>query len=305
MRAVRELLAAVDRATSAHEVKLRVLDHIGEVFGAGALGIYVFGPDGNLTELHSRGVRDGFILVYEQLGREHDPILARALATRHATDDSIVFEGDAWQRSPLYRECGGPWLIEHYLCVPLVIGGQIAGTINLGRRSAAHPFDERDRTWASELARRVGRRIDELSRESDDGPRERPSIEDLGRLAAERTRLRLRAGEIESSAPLPGEQARALWQAMTARELSPLDMFEHGDRTYVLLPVPEAPAIEHLTPREIEVARRAAAGLADKEIAFELAISPNTVAAALRAARSKLGVRSRVALIAMVRRLGL
>lgn len=51
-----------------------------------------------------------------------------------------------------------------------------------------------------------------------------------------------------------------------------------------------------LTPRQTTVARLAAAGLTDKEIAREIGIAPATVKIHVRAARDKLGARRRAAI---------
>jgi DNA-binding NarL/FixJ family response regulator len=48
-----------------------------------------------------------------------------------------------------------------------------------------------------------------------------------------------------------------------------------------------------LTPRQLEIARLAAAGLANKEIARRLYLSPRTVENNLHAAYAKLGVAGR------------
>jgi DNA-binding CsgD family transcriptional regulator/GAF domain-containing protein len=304
---VQKLLDGMTRARSARELKVRVLDEVGELFGAGATGLYLFGPDGNLCELYTRGVRDGFILHYEQLGRGQDPILDRALENRQPVHDGMVFRGESWQRSTLYRECGGPWLIRHYLCVPIVVDGQVRGTLNLGRRSEAHPFDVRDTRRAATICRGISARLRTLSAAPEREQQARPTLEELGRLSAERVHVRMHAAEMERRAQrLEAERAGALWSDVTSGRVAPLDRFDQGDRTYVLLPAAETPLPRRpLTEREADVVRRAAAGLANKEIAFELGISLNTVGSALLSARTKLGVASRVKLMEMARRLGL
>jgi DNA-binding CsgD family transcriptional regulator/GAF domain-containing protein len=303
-----KLLHAVAHAKSARELRLHIMDEVAEPFGAGATGLYLFGPDGNVTELHARGVRDGFILVYEQMGRGNDPILERALRTHRATHDGTVYSAEGWKRSPLYRECGGPWLIKHYLCVPILVGGQIAGTLNLGRRSEDHPFSPRDCASAATLCRQIAARLQAFAREQSAPTGVHPTIEDLGRLHAERTQLRVHAAEMEACAARLGlEQAGALWDAVVSGHVAPLDYFEQGDRTYLLLSSSDAAPValrRPLTRREAEVVCRVAAGLANKEIAFELGISLNTVGSVLLSARSKLGVSSRVKLVEMARRLG-
>jgi DNA-binding CsgD family transcriptional regulator len=209
--------------------------------------------------------------------------------------DAQVYRGDTWSRSPLYRECGGPWQIQHYLCAPIVVGGDVVGTFNLGRRSALHPFSRDDAARASRLCARIAARLQALAPEAEP---------DLGRLSAERTLLRLRARELERDARLPDDEAAALWDAMIDRRIAPLDTFDHGDRTYIVLPVPEADRATPLTPREHEVVALAAAGLANKQIAFELGIATNTVGAMLASASKKLGASSRVKLVEAARRYG-
>jgi DNA-binding CsgD family transcriptional regulator/GAF domain-containing protein len=297
---VRKLAAAVRGAASARELKLRVMDETGDAIGAGAVGLYLFGPDGNVAELHTRGVRDGFVLAYEQLGRGHDPILERMQATTAAAHDGAVFRDEDWTRSPLFRACGGPWKIRHYLCAPLVADGAVVGTLNLGRASAAHPFARADVSAATTLGRLIGARLASLDRAAS-------SLEQHARLTAERTQVRMHAAALEDASPrLPDAEADALWDAVVARHVTPIDMFDRGDRTYVLLPAePVRLARRPLTRREAEIVARAADGLANKAIGYELGISQNTVGAALRSARAKLGVTSRVQLVEAARRLGL
>jgi DNA-binding CsgD family transcriptional regulator len=302
-----KLLDRISGATSARELKLGLMDVVGAPFGAGAAGLYLFGPDGAVAELYTRGVRDGFILAYEQIGRENDPILAHALRTRAAAHDGTVFPDDGWTRSLLFRECGGPWRIRHYLCVPIVIADEVVGTLNLGRqRLGDQPFGPRDIALATEVCRRVATRLSAFGTEP---PGAEGAVEDLGRLSAERAHVRIHADVIERHAPRLGDdEAGALWDALIARHITPLDVFEKGDRTYLLVPAPEPIATaptEPLTRREAQVVNLLAAGLTTKEIAWQLEISLHTVGAVLTSARRKLGVRSRVTLLERARRLGL
>lgn len=62
-------------------------------------------------------------------------------------------------------------------------------------------------------------------------------------------------------------------------------------------------AHEHLTPQELEVARRIARGATNREIAAELSVSQKTVEAHLSRIYGKLELRSRTELaLHMVRR---
>jgi DNA-binding CsgD family transcriptional regulator len=305
---LKEFLHAVRRARDPRDLKLRIMDCIAEPFGARAVGLYLLDEGGSLAEVYARGVRDAFIFVYEKMGRGKDPILEHALRTGRVTHDAHVFHGDDWQTSELYRECGRPWRIEHYLCAPITVDGRVAGTLNMGRSSAEHPFGQRESEWATAASRAVGERLGAFAGEVRPPVTVRPSFEDGGRLRAERMVVRLRAAELEASAAAwTEEDAAALWGSLETNRIAPLDCFDEGDRRYVVLPVEadEPPERNALTQREREVVERAAAGLANKEIAFELAISPNTVGALVRSARAKLGVGSRVKLVEAGRRMGL
>jgi DNA-binding NarL/FixJ family response regulator len=62
---------------------------------------------------------------------------------------------------------------------------------------------------------------------------------------------------------------------------------------------------ERLTPREIEVATTAAAGLSTKAIAHELSVAPGTVKVHLQNIYAKLGISTRFALMQWARKKGL
>ncbi|HEY0254652.1 MAG TPA: LuxR C-terminal-related transcriptional regulator [Kofleriaceae bacterium] len=298
MASLRRLLHSIDEATSARALKLAVMDGLAEELGTGATGLYLFGPAGDVTEMHVSGVRDGFVLTYEQLGRDQDPILSRAMETRSIAHDAVVYEADGWTRSELYRACGGPWQIKHYLCAPIVIGSEIVGTINLGRRSEQHPFGRDDVAKIETLRTRIASRLAAFARSDGD--------DDFGKLRADRTHLRMHVDELEREAVnLDDDRAAAMWESFVDGGVVPVDMFERDDRTYVVLSVEDGEPVVRpsLTPRETEIVTRVAAGLANKEIAYELGISPNTVGTTLVSARKKLGVTSRVKLVEAVRRL--
>ena len=67
----------------------------------------------------------------------------------------------------------------------------------------------------------------------------------------------------------------------------------------------ETARVEHLTPRELEVLRTLADGLANKEIARRLAISEHTVKFHINALLGKLGAQSRTEAVVRATRAGL
>ena len=88
-----------------------------------------------------------------------------------------------------------------------------------------------------------------------------------------------------------GEPRRAAW---AERRAAGLAAHCEGARTPSLATA--APARAALTPRELEIARLAAEGLANKEIAARLYLSHRTVENQLHAVYEKLGVEGRAAL---------
>jgi DNA-binding CsgD family transcriptional regulator len=76
-----------------------------------------------------------------------------------------------------------------------------------------------------------------------------------------------------------------------------LDLTVRGVR-YVLIRCDEPPAVADLSPREREIARMVANGLANKSIANVLEISPWTVSTHLRRIFTKLSVTTRAAMVA-------
>lgn len=89
------------------------------------------------------------------------------------------------------------------------------------------------------------------------------------------------------------------WQALVAQRWSLVDQFDRDGRRYVVARPnePNLPENQQLTRREAQVVAAAALGHSNKMIAYELSLSPSTVAACLRRASTKLGVSSRVELI--------
>jgi DNA-binding NarL/FixJ family response regulator len=95
---------------------------------------------------------------------------------------------------------------------------------------------------------------------------------------------RRKAAEVRLRAALASLEAigAAGWAARAREDLARLGI-QPGDAT-------------ELTPSEDRIARLAAAGLRNREIATRLFISPKTVEASLARAYDKLGVRSRMEL---------
>jgi DNA-binding CsgD family transcriptional regulator len=96
------------------------------------------------------------------------------------------------------------------------------------------------------------------------------------------------------------DPARA-WEDLLGGRLSTLETFDDGDRRYIIArrATVSRTTTSPLSEREIEIVTLVARGHANKYIAYELGIAEQTVATHLARARSKLGARSRLDVIAL------
>jgi DNA-binding NarL/FixJ family response regulator len=107
----------------------------------------------------------------------------------------------------------------------------------------------------------------------------------LGRVQRRRKQRKAAREALQQSGEIFERLGAALWAEKARSELA---------RTHVR----QAP--DQLTPSEVQVARLAAAGLRNREIADRLFLSPRTVEANLARAYRKLGIRSRAELGAAI-----
>ncbi len=330
-----EFLGHVARADGGDELQQRYLDGVGEFVPASAAGLYLLDPlTGGTEVIAARGVSDFFLSRYEEFGRHEDPVLQRAVATRCAVDSGQLMAPDEWTRTRVYDRVFGLHRMHNLLEAPLFVDDQLQGTLNFGRSDTAGAFDATDRLMAQTIAQLLSvalssrRERESLRRERDQVVsalelcREAVVITDLD--AAERRTnaaarrllggLREGASAVDELLVRPvrgtGETTRCevpvtgvdgtndvLVGRSTRLESTPTLVI-----TFVELLGAGADdrspswSTRGLTPREAEVARLAAGGLRDPEIAAHLHLSPYTVKQYLRAVYRKLGVRSRVEL---------
>jgi len=93
-----------------------------------------------------------------------------------------------------------------------------------------------------------------------------------------------------------------LWRALVDGRWSLVDHFDSDGRRFVLAckNARSDTAPRGLTQRERQIVAYAAAGHSNKVIAYDMGISPGTVASILSSAMDKLGVRSRVELVRLL-----
>jgi len=139
-RAVAELFRAVAQAKSLEEVRGRVMDGAGEVFGARAWGFYLLDKRRRPEVIDVRGEPDAFVDRYEEMGRSVDPVMGHVVRHHAAAHDAMVMPDPLWLRSDLYLQVSGPFGLRHIMTGPIVGGGRLIGTLNLGRGPASPPF---------------------------------------------------------------------------------------------------------------------------------------------------------------------
>jgi DNA-binding CsgD family transcriptional regulator len=96
--------------------------------------------------------------------------------------------------------------------------------------------------------------------------------------------------------PLDPDGAQAEWRALSAGRWSVVEHFDRDGRRYLV--AFRAEGAPMLSPRERAVAALAAAGCSNKAIGYELGIATSTVGGHLASAMRKLGVPSRVEMVA-------
>jgi DNA-binding NarL/FixJ family response regulator len=91
--------------------------------------------------------------------------------------------------------------------------------------------------------------------------------------------------------------ATALWAELVAGKRVVTARLDRGGDEYLLVRRATERRTSRLTPRELQVASLAAAGLSNKAMAFDLGLSVSTVSVYLMKAAEKLGASTRVELI--------
>ncbi|WP_259315714.1 LuxR C-terminal-related transcriptional regulator [Capillimicrobium parvum] len=327
-----DFIGNVAHAPTMQELENRYLDGIGTFVRASAAGLYVLDPFTHGAQgIAARGVSDFFLSRYEELGRHHDPVLERVLVERRAVDNALLMPAEQWSDLPVYGEVFRLHRMMNLMEAPIVVDGEVIGTLNFGRTAAEGPFAQHDRRVADAIARLLGaalasvRTRTELTRQRDQALAalelcsDAVVVTDLHRaqrrlnLAARQLFDQLSDGEAaleELMMRKPGSDG-----AMARHDL-PVSLAD-GDPARLTARVRHAESDPNvvicmvdlltseiaarvlpgeLTQRERDVAELAARGLRDAEIATQLSLSRYTVKQHLKAVYGKLGIRSRVEL---------
>jgi len=333
-------VSEVGAASSMAQLEQRYLDGIARFIPSSAVGIYALDPFTRGAEsIAARGVSDFFLSRYEAFGRTRDPVFSAAMEEGRATHSGDLMTVEKWRGLPVYQDVFALHAMTGLLEAPIFSGGKPIGTLNFGRTSEEGPFTDEERRLAEAVSRLVGvamgahRESQALARERDqvfaalELGSEAVVVTDLHTLerrlnAAARDLLSqvkstggaidelmtkpIRAGR-DSCHQLPVTLIDGSSTVLVARSTHP-----RADELSITVSFLElvggrppraaagATVAEQLTDRQYDVARLAAGGLRDKEIAAQLHLSLYTVKQYLKVAYGKLGVRSRVELARLV-----
>lgn len=129
------LFQAISSARDDRELRMRVMDAVGEQFGAQRWGIYLLDEKFQLGQVDVCGVPDvnAFVDCYEKFGRAVDPVM-RYVLDRHApAHEELVLPSGGWKQCELYRRCCAYYGHEHIMTGPIVGGGRLIGSIHFAR----------------------------------------------------------------------------------------------------------------------------------------------------------------------------
>jgi DNA-binding CsgD family transcriptional regulator len=329
------LVAELVTASSIEQLLRRFLDEVTLGLGSFATGLYLHDrATGRPSTVEVRGLGNYYVQRYERYGRECDPVVRHAVTHGEVCDSDSLMPRDEWLRLRVVREVFLPHDMARVLCAPLVINGEVAGTLNLARNRTQPAFAEADRQDAAVAATVFGAAVSAVR----------------ARTALDHERAKLAGALDRCGTPVVitdltlaqrhlNEPAAALLDRLgpVRAELEPLlDCDEacgesgriasvqvesqSGDPVRLTVTSQRLPAARDvvvstisvddgarplisprfrplLTPREADVAAQVLAGRRDAQIAAALFLSPHTVKHHLKSVYAKLGVHSRVELV--------
>ncbi len=325
------LVAELLSVASVEQLQGRFLDEVTWHLGSFAAGIYLHDrATGRPSTLEVRGLGSYYVHRYEKYGRDQDPVVRHAVQHQEVCDSDALMPYADWVRLPVVREVFLPHDMARVLCAPVVVGGEVVGTLNLARNADQSPFAADDREEAAVAARVLGAGVSAVRTRSE-SERQRgqlshaldacgipvvitdlelarrhynaPAAELLGRLGPARAGVErlFDCDDHERISSLEVEPAADRRTRLTVRSHRSPD---HRDMVISTIieddcsSVRISPADRRLlTPREADVAAGVLAGRRDAEIASSLLMSTHTVKHHLKSVYAKLDVHSRAQLV--------
>lgn len=315
------LAADIVRAESLEELVREIYAGSGRVFESTMVGFDVLDPETRRpSSTSAQGVSRYFLARYDQVARDADPVLNRAIRSGDIAYNLEMMTEAEWRALGVYEDVFSLHHMTALVYAPVVVDGRVIATLNLGRGEGAE-FSEQELRDAAELARLIGsvmaslQQRDQLVHEAQ-----------LYRAALDLAEEPVVISDVRHATRYTNQAARRLLDRQVAGEASfdeELMALESGDRgcptegdglILRTIPIDDGQAyvaflnpgtrvealpewMQHsLTARERDVVLLAAKGLHDAEIAASLHLSIHTVKGYMREIFRKTGARSRVEL---------
>lgn len=145
-KSVQYLFGAIASARDERELRLAVMDNVGEYFGVQRWGISLFNDQSCLASVDVYGLPDAFVERYIEVGREVDPLRQYVLKRHAPVHEELVLPPGGWQQCELYQRCCSQYDHAHVMTGPIVGDGRLIGTINFARVSGTPGFNADDIT---------------------------------------------------------------------------------------------------------------------------------------------------------------
>lgn len=136
---VLDVIRNFNRCETPEDFRSVVISNVAKVVDADAYGVYMFRSCQPLKEYFLGRAPSRFLSEYEDR-RSTDPVLEYVLRRRLAEDSSHLL-GSAWTRHPL-RLWMEKWGWEYSLQGPLMLDGDVVGTVNFARGRRFGPFED-------------------------------------------------------------------------------------------------------------------------------------------------------------------
>jgi DNA-binding CsgD family transcriptional regulator len=322
------LAASLQAALTEAEVTKVYLSAVPSVIGARGRGFYRFDAASATPATVAADVAPEFLADYEERGRCGDPVLDFVRDNLRPVDDTRACPQSAWRSSPVHdvlRRAG----FYHSLEAPVVVSGELIGTINFARASNDRAFSVADMRAASAAAEQLGLAVERALRFEQTGARATMLEAALDRLpqAVVVTDMDGTVRYINRAAARPSASGHSLLALAGTRIAAALAAFrEQGQRIAVSsdgdgqviiksvrLPgasdaaltliypsersVGSLPLWDLLSPREQQIADWVSQGLTTKQIAARAVVTENTVKQHLKRIFAKTDVANRAELV--------
>jgi DNA-binding CsgD family transcriptional regulator len=311
-------ISAIHRSDSLDGFERAFLGNVPAAIEADAFGMYLLDARHNAPEkIVVAGASRVFIEEYESY-RSLDPIYEFVVRQRCVNDGANLLGSRDWRSHPL-REWLRHWGLQHSLQGPLIVNGEVAGTVNFARGPACGPFTARSRWLAQVICEaastalerlleraEIAAQLDLLSSCFECAPMPLVITDGLGEVRALNRRARSSTpGPLQRVAHIVSELATSSRESLAVR-------MDAGDSymstrlngcdglflsAWSVTAGPPDTLLDALPARSREVAELLIQGKQNKWISWKLGISPDTVKYHVRRVYSLLGISSRIELL--------